>query len=125
MIGSTRRISVYAFGEPVDIRKGYDTLSALVSERLGRDPLAGDLFVFVNRRRKRAKVLWWDGTGLCLLAKRIEKGRFAAPWDSDAEGAARWTTSELALFLEGSEWVGQVRLSPPTWQPGEWTPRFR
>ena len=70
MIGSTRQVSVYAYGAPVDMRKGFDGLSALVMNDLGRDPLAGDFYVFANRTRRRAKVLLWDGTGLCIYAKR-------------------------------------------------------
>jgi len=66
VIGSTRQVVVYAFGGPVDLRKGFDGLSALVTHGLRRDPLSGDLFVFVSRTRKRAKVLLWDGTGLCI-----------------------------------------------------------
>lgn len=64
--------------------------------------------LFVGKCRRRAKVLWFDGTGLCLLAKRLEKGRFAAVWSTP-----ELTQSELMLFLEGSEAVGRVPLSPP------------
>lgn len=113
MIGSTRQVAVWAFGAPVDLRKGFDGLAALVSESLGHDPLSGDLFVFVNRHRQRAKVLLWDGTGLCIYAKRLEQGRFAKLWRDDGSVSLRLTTSELALFLEGSALVGRVVLSPP------------
>lgn len=112
MIGSTRQIAVYAFGGPADLRKGYDGLSALVSQGLGRDPLSGDLFVFVNRSRRRAKVLLWDGTGLCIYAKRLERGRFACLWREGEGDSLRLTMSELSLFLEGSTLVGRVMLSP-------------
>lgn len=112
MIGSTRQIAVYAFGAPADLRKGFDGLSALVSQALGRDPLSGDLFVFVNRSRHRAKVLLWDGTGLCIYAKRLERGRFACLWREGEGASLRLTVSELALFLEGSTLVGRVALSP-------------
>jgi len=112
MIGSTRQLSVYAYGAPVDLRKGFDGLSTLVSQGLGRDPLSGDLFLFVNRDRQRAKVLLWDGTGLCIYAKRLERGRFACLWRRDGSATLRLTMSELALFLEGSTLVGKVALSP-------------
>lgn len=112
MIGSTRQIAVYAFGAPTDLRKGFDGLSALVSQGLGRDPLSGDLFVFVNRNRHRAKVLLWDGTGLCIYAKRLERGRFACLWREGKSASLQLTVSELALFLEGSTLVGKVALSP-------------
>jgi transposase len=112
MIGSTRQVAVWAFGAPVDLRKGFDGLAALVRGALGRDPLSGDLFVFVNGSRRRAKVLLWDGTGLCIYAKRLERGRFACLWRASEGGSLRLTVSELALFLEGSTLVGRVALSP-------------
>lgn len=113
MIGSTRQVAVWAYGEPADLRKGFDGLAALVTRGLGRDPLSGDLHVFVNRTRKRAKVLLWDGTGLCIYAKRLEQGCFACLWRDDRRRELKLTVSELALFLEGSQFVGRVALSPP------------
>lgn len=113
MIGSTRQVSVWAYGAPVDLRKGFDGLCAVVEQELGRDPLSGDLFVFTNRSRHLAKVLLWDGTGLCLYSKRLEQGRFASLWRRPESGRLRLTMSELSLFLEGSSWVGKVELSPP------------
>jgi transposase len=124
VIGPSRRIAVYACTAPIDMRKQYDTLTAVVTQNLGRDPLSGDIFVFVGKTRKRAKVLWWDGTGLCLLCKRLEKGRFVAPWLTRQDEPLRWTMSELALFLEGSEFVGQMPLSPPPWSPADRVVRF-
>jgi transposase len=112
VIGSTRQVAVYAFGGPVDLRKGFDGLSGLVSQTLRRDPLSGDLFVFVNRTRKRAKVLLWDGTGLCIYAKRLEQGRFACLWRDGDKPTLRLTLNELQLFLEGSALVGRMALSP-------------
>lgn len=108
-----RRVNVYALGVPVDLRKGFDGLSALVVEGLGRDPLSGELFLFVSRNRERAKVLHWDGTGLCIYAKRLERGRFASLWRESGREAVRLTVSELELFLEGSKMVGKISLSPP------------
>lgn len=112
MIGSTRQVAVYAYGEPADMRKGFDGLSALVAQGLGRDPLSGDCYLFVNRTRKRARVLLWDGTGLCIYAKRLEEGRFAPLWRNDTTSTLTLTMSELQLFLEGSALVGRVPLSP-------------
>ena len=112
MIGSTRQVAVFAFGGPIDMRKGFDGLAAVVTNDLGRDPLSGDVFLFVNRSRKRAKVLLWDGTGLCIYAKRLERGCFASLWRETQADAVRLTMSELALFLEGSSLVGRVKLSP-------------
>lgn len=81
-------------------------------EALGRDPLSGDCYLFVNATRKRAKVLLWDGTGLCIYAKRLERGRFACLWRDAAARVVRLTMSELQLFLEGSALVGRIALSP-------------
>jgi transposase len=119
MIGSTRQVAVWAYGAPADLRKGFDGLSALVSLGLGQDPLSGDCYLFVNATRKRAKVLLWDGTGLCIYAKRLERGRFACLWrDADAR-VVRLTMSELQLFLKGSTLVGRVALSPAPFVLGE------
>jgi len=74
---------------------------------------SGELFLVVSRDRTRTKVLFWDGTGGCLFAKRLEKGRFAAPWAQGEGEALTWTTSEFALFLEGCKLVGKMPLSPP------------
>ena len=76
---NSRRVSAWAYAAPTDLRKGFDGLSALVLKELSRDPLSGDLYLFVSRNRIRAKVLHWDGTGLCVYAKRLEKGKFACP----------------------------------------------
>jgi transposase len=108
-----RRISVWAYAAPADLRKGFDGLSGLVVNELERNPLNGDLYLFVSRNRIRAKVLHWDGTGLCVYAKRLEKGRFACLWTGAAGEPVRLTTSELSLFLEGSRLVGKISLSPP------------
>lgn len=112
MIGSTRQVTVWAYGAPADLRKGFDGLSGLVTERLRQDPLSGDCYLFVNATRKRAKVLLWDGTGLCIYAKRLERGRFAYLWRDATAAVVRLTMSELQLFLEGSALVGRVALSP-------------
>lgn len=117
MIGSTRSVRVFAYAAPTDLRKGYDGLYALVVSELGRDPLSGDCFLFVNRTRTRSKVLLWDGTGLCIYMKRLEQGRFACLWEEDAKREVKLTMSELALFLEGSRLVGRISLSPSNYTP--------
>jgi len=108
-----RRVTVYAYAQPTDMRKGFDGLGALVTQGLQRDPLSGDAFIFVSRDRVRAKVLQWDGTGLCIYAKRLERGRFARLWRDEDEAPIRLTVSELDLFLEGSTVIGRIPLSPP------------
>ena len=89
MIGSTRQVAVYAYTQPTDMRKSFDGLAALVTQGLQRDPLGGDLFLFVSRNRKRAKVLLFDGTGVCIYAKRLEVRdcRFTAVWTLAVESA--------------------------------------
>ncbi len=118
MIGSTRQVRVFVFGRPADMRKGYNGLFGLVTQVLGRDVLAGDMFLFISKTRQRAKVLLWDGTGLCIYAKRLERGRFTAPWESEGNGALEMTVSELALLLEGSKLAGKVALSPAPFKLG-------
>ena len=113
MIGSLRGVSVYAYGEPCDMRKSFNTLQALVESEMKGDLSTGDLFVFVSRDRKRAKVLYFDGTGLCLFAKRLESGHFASTWKGPLSKNLTLTMNELALFIEGSEALGRVKLSPP------------
>lgn len=112
MIGSTRSVRVFAYTVATDMRKGMDGLYGLVTGLLAKDPLSGDLFLFVSRDRKRAKVLLWDGTGLCLYAKRLERGRFAKLWAGEEESTLELTMSEMSLFLEGSRLVGKVAVSP-------------
>lgn len=115
MIIPPRAMRVWVHREPVDMRKSFDTLGAIVRVTMRREILDGDVFVFVGRRRRTAKCLWWDGTGFNVLAKRMSKGRFFAPWEREAAGTISLTTSELTLLWEGSEIVGRVPLSPPPW----------
>ena len=117
MIGSTRTLRVWAYPAPADLRKGFDGLQALVAQTLRRDPLSGDCYLFVNRTRRRAKVLLWDGTGLCIYQKRLEQGRFASLWAQAAASTVELTLSELALFLEGCALLARQRLSPGVVQP--------
>ena len=112
MIGSTRRVTVYAFTVPTDLRKSFDALTSLVTETMQHDALSGSMFLFVSRDRKKARVLFFDGTGMCLFSKRLSRGLFAAPWACGAQ--ATMTLSELSLFLEGSRLAGTVPLSPPS-----------
>ena len=116
ILGTSRSVRVFAYPEPVDLRKGYDGLYGLVKQGLKRDPLSGELFLFSNRRRRGCKVLVWDGTGLCVFQKRLERGRFASLFRDDAR-AVELTASELALFIEGCELVGRRMLSPGVVKP--------
>jgi transposase len=112
MIGPGRSVRVFARGCPTDLRKGFSGLSALVREGLGGDPTSGALYLFVSRDRTKAKALWWDGTGLCLLSKRLEEGRFASFWERDAGCPVELSSAELQLFLEGCQLIGKGPLSP-------------
>lgn len=116
MLSPGRALRVWAWPQPTDMRKGYDGLYALVRSGMRRDPLSGDLYLFVNRSRTHCKILHWDGTGLCLYGKRLERGRFAALWREPGE-AIELSAAELALFVEGCGLVGRVPLSPPEYRP--------
>lgn len=107
MIVTARQVDVFAYAEPVDMRKSFDTLAVLVKQELGRDLFAGSLFLFVAKNRKRAKVLYFDGTGLCLFAKRLEKGRFAPVFDRTRSRSVKLTLTELSQFIEGSDAIGK------------------
>ncbi|WP_426745953.1 IS66 family insertion sequence element accessory protein TnpB [Myxococcus faecalis] len=113
MLTLTRAVRVFTYAAPVDMRRGFDGLSALVEQQLGQQLLKGDVFLFVGRCRRRAKVLHFDGTGLVLLTKRLFRGRFARPWSQEGAQAVELTVSELSLFLEGCELAGRWKLSPP------------
>lgn len=112
MIGSSRVVRVWGAPTPVDLRKGFDGLVALVEQQLGQDALSGDCFLFVSRDRRSAKVLTWDGTGLCIYQKRMGRGQFAALWDRVEAGVLKLTLAELSLFLEGADLRGRLPLSP-------------
>jgi transposase len=85
------------------MRKGFDGLCALVTQGLHRDPLSGDVFIFVSRDRIRAKTLQWDGTGLCIYSKRLERGRFVSLW-RDGDDPITLTISELDSFSREVRW---------------------
>ena len=98
-LGSATRVFV-ATG-PVDLRGSFNRLSSLVEGVLAQDPLSGHWFVFTNQRRNRVKVLVWDGSGLWVLAKRLERGRFSWPAAQGASAALR--AEELGALLSGLE----------------------
>lgn len=112
MIGRSGGAAIFAFCEPVDMRKGFESLAGIVRNEMGRDPLDGSLFIFTNRRRTHAKVLHFDGSGMCIYAKRLERGLFAKLWRWSAHAQLVLKPSELQLFLEGSDLVGRFRVSP-------------
>jgi transposase len=105
---------VYLAAEPVDMRKGFDGLCAIVAETWKKDPFSGHLFVFVGKRKDRIKVLFWDHGGFALYYKRLEKGRFQMP---DTSGKnVRLEPTQLAMLLSGID-LNRPRLR--RWQPPE------
>jgi transposase len=94
-----------------DLRRGFTGLSALVQTTLTQDPFSGHVFVFRGRRGDLIKLLWWDGDGLCLFAKRLERGRFV--WPRAESGTVSLTRAQLSMLLEGIDWRQPVR----TWSP--------
>ena len=94
-----------------DMREGFNGLALQVQEVLRRDPHGGHLFVFRGRRGDLVKVLWHDGQGLCLFAKRLERGRFV--WPSPADGVVTISPAQLGYLLEGIDW----RMPRRTWRP--------
>ena len=95
-------VKVYLACKPVDMRRGFDGLAADVAQMLRADPYSGAAFVFRSKRGDYVKILTWDGCGLCLFAKRLEKGRFV--WPPIVEGALHLTSAQLALLIEGIDW---------------------
>jgi transposase len=88
--------------KPVDFRKGAEGLAALVKDQMKLEPFSGVVFVFRAKRADRIKLLWWDGTGVCLLAKRLEDGQFR--WPKVEDGAMRLSAAQLSALLEGLDW---------------------
>lgn len=88
---------------PVDFRKGMDGLAALVKEELKTDPFCGVIYVFRAKRADRVKLLFWDGTGLVLVSKRLEDGRFR--WPKLSDGVMRLTPAQLTALIEGLDWT--------------------
>ena len=111
ILSPSRSVRVFAYPTPADLRKGYDGLFGLVQNGLKADPMSGDVYLFVNESRKMCKVLVWDGTGLCIFQKRLERGCFAKLWRDDGQ-VVKLTQSELALFIEGCTLLDRRSLSP-------------
>jgi transposase len=114
MIAVSNGLKVLVATKPIDFRKGMDGLAALVKEHMGADPFSGAVFVFRAKRADRIKLIVWDGTGLCLFAKRLEEGRFC--WPKIENGVMRLTPSQLSALIEGMDWtrVREVEASRPT-----------
>lgn len=101
------QIRVFLYGAPVDMRNSFDGLYALARHGLQQDPLNGQLFAFVNRRATQMRVLYWDRSGWCVWAKRLEVGRFIRAWNEVRHCEMDWTA--LKLMLEGIEPKRQLK----------------
>ena len=101
MLAFPAAVKIYAALDPVDMRKHFDGLWAAAREKLGEDPKAGALFCFTNRDRTRLKILYWDGTGVWVLAKRLEQGRFSWPAASETKPKLSLAPEALALLIGG------------------------
>lgn len=111
MITVPAGVRIYLACGATDMRKGFDGLAMLAQDVLKQNPFAGHLFAFRGRRGDLIKILYWDGQGFCLFAKRLEKGRFT--WPITKDGAVTLTPAQLSMLLEGLEWRAPQR----TWRP--------
>ena len=111
MITIPAGMKVYLACGVTDMRRGFDGLSMLAQQVLQLDPFSGAIFCFRGRRGDLIKLLYWDGQGFCLFAKRLERGRFT--WPATKEGAVTLSPAQMSMLLEGLEW----RRTQPTWEP--------
>jgi transposase len=102
VIGPTGAVRVMVATKPVDFRKGAEGLAALVREEMKADPFSGVVYVFRAKRTDRVKLIFWDGTGVCLFVKRLEDGEFR--WPKVQDGVMRLSAAELSALLEGLDW---------------------
>jgi transposase len=118
VIGLAGGARVMVATKPVDFRKGAEGLAALVREEMKSDPFSGAVYVFRAKRADRVKLIYWDGTGVCLFAKRLEDGKFR--WPNIQDSVMRLSAAELAALLEGLDWrrVHAARETPAPLQPG-------
>ncbi len=132
MIGPTGAVKVMVATKPVDFRKGAEGLAALVRETMGADPFSGAIYVFRAKRTDRIKLIFWDGTGVCLYAKRLEDGEFR--WPKVQDGVMQLTAAQFSALLEGLDWrrvhearrtVFQPRRADPRPSESAWIPLSR
>src|ERR1700716_4132609 len=111
MIGLPASTEIWIAAGVTDLRRGFTGLSAIAQTVLEKSPFSGHVFVFRGRRGDLIKMLWWDGDGLCLFAKRLERGRFI--WPQAASGTVALTPAQLSMLLEGIDWRRPVRSYDP------------
>ena len=104
MLSISPGVKIFLYGQAADLRRGYDGLAAIVQEAMGEDPLSGSLFVFVNKRGNRIKMLYWNQDGYAIWMKRLERGSFELPRAANGQSPrVKITASQLSLILEGIE----------------------
>ena len=113
MIPIASGVRVWIATGHTDMRRGMNSLAVLVQEAFRRDPHGGDLYVFRGKSGKLIKILWHDGLGMSLYAKRLERGRFV--WPSPTDGVVTISPAQLGYLLEGIDW----RMSQHTWRPAD------
>ena len=111
MIGPPTNTQIWIAAGVTDLRRGFTGLSALVQTKLEQSPFSGQVFVFRGRRGDLIKLLWFDGDGLCLFSKRLERGRFI--WPQATSGTVALTPAQLSMLLEGIDWRRPVRSYDP------------
>ena len=112
MIALPTGTRVWVAAGVTDMRKGMDGLAALVQTMLAEDPFSGHIFVFRGRRGDLVKLVWWSGDGLCLFAKRLERGRFV--WPQATSGVVHLGVAQLSMLLEGIDWRAPLRTHAPS-----------
>ena len=102
-------VKIYVAAQPVDARKSFDGLSALIEAEFGLEPLSGHLFVFLNRRGHVAQMIFWDRNGFCIVKKRLEAGTFKLARSAGTSTHIEIDSAELAMMLEGIDLAGATR----------------
>jgi transposase len=102
VIGPSGAVKIMIATKPVDFRKGAEGLAALVKEQMGADPFSGAIYVFRAKRADRIKLIFWDGSGVCLVAKRLEEGDFH--WPRMQDGVMSLTPAQFCALFEGLDW---------------------
>jgi transposase len=111
MIAPPGNTQIWIAAGVTDLRRGFAGLSALVQTKLEKSPISGQVFIFRGRRGDLVKLIWFDGDGLCLFCKRLERGKFV--WPQASEGVVSLTRAQLSMLLEGIDWRRPER----TWDP--------
>jgi transposase len=111
MIAPPGNTQIWIAAGVTDLRRGFTGLSALVQTKLEKSPMSGQVFIFRGRRGDLVKLIWFDGDGLCLFCKRLERGKFV--WPRATEGVVSLTRAQLSMLLEGIDWRRPER----TWDP--------